>query len=200
MNLLKANNDIVYHAIVSTYKHVQAEYDNNHLCMEGSLQWLIYYYLRNYLSLYLEQSNLRIWCEYPISKWLTEKWDRIDIVIVEIDPDKMKVIDENTKESLHLRYCVVEIYALIELKFNDSENNTIFDEDKLNKLNQIDYPINILEFHKPEWTLNIADFPKYILGISENKTPSNIVCKVDHWDWKGCMPLIKDNINCFPSL
>lgn len=86
-------------------KEIPKDYDASHLLKEASLQCSLYFYLRKKLHNLLEENNLRIYPEYHFSKLNY----RADIAIVQIDP---------TLEKSHLRDKVIDVIAIMELKFD----------------------------------------------------------------------------------
>lgn len=84
-------------------EEVCEDYAQNGILMEASLQCSLYHHLRNRLEDILEENDLRIYSEYRVK----ECGYRADLAIVHLDMER----EEN-----HLRDCVDEVIAIIELK------------------------------------------------------------------------------------
>lgn len=100
-------------------------YDNLYLLEEDTLKSSFYFHLRTRLrKRFLEKNNIRIFTEYHIEQ------KKADLIIAIIDKDRFKKQDE------HLKNCLSEILAIIEMKYkisNASERYFIDDISKLNK-------------------------------------------------------------------
>lgn len=90
------------------------DYARDKLLMEASLQCAIYHHLRNRLEDILEENDLRIYSEY----WMKECGYRADLAIVHLDMER----EEN-----HLRDCVDEVAAIIEVKYVSGRNRRTID-------------------------------------------------------------------------
>lgn len=93
------------------------DYAKNFLLKEDSLKNAFYYHLRTRLGRdFLIKNNLRIFTEYSVGT------ERIDLVIVEIDPVKA--------EEYHLSDCVTRVLAVVEMKHKSaSTSDSIFYKD-----------------------------------------------------------------------
>lgn len=160
-------NEIVHNAIIWAWSLVKIDYYNWLICREWTLQSSMYYHLRNILSSHIDWGSLRIWCEYPLSKWDIDSSSRIDIAIIDFNQA------ENEKW-LEMRYCVNKIYALIELKYQSLKEDNFellaYDINKLKELT-ISFPRKINK--KKEW-VDIGKFNKYVLWIAE-KTETEFI-------------------------
>ncbi|WP_035721768.1 hypothetical protein [Gracilibacillus boraciitolerans] len=98
----------IYSAIEEVWLNdISKDYKNNHLLKEDSLKNAFYYHVRNRLGEdFLEKYNLRIFTEYFVDG------ERIDLVIVQIDPFR-------AKES-YLGDCITEIIVAVEMKYKNS--------------------------------------------------------------------------------
>ena len=88
------------------------EYGVGNLIREASLQCSLYHHLRNKLDVILKENNL---CLYPEFYFKDLKY-RADLAIVEMDFKK----DVN-----HLKDCVEDVVAIIELKYAGGNSDTI---------------------------------------------------------------------------
>ena len=88
------------------------EYGVGKLIREASLQCSLYHHLRNRLDSILKENNLYL---YPEFYFKTLKY-RADLAIVEMD---------FTKDVKHLKDCIVDVVAIIELKYAGGNSDTI---------------------------------------------------------------------------
>lgn len=93
------------------------DYDYKFLLKEDSLKNAFYFHVRKRLGDdFLKENNLRIFTEYYING------ERIDLVIVEIDPLKA--------EQYHLGDCVNRVLAVVEMKHKNAyANDSLFYKD-----------------------------------------------------------------------
>lgn len=98
-------------------EELRIDYANKFLLKEDSLKNAFYFHLRNRLGEnFLMDNNLRIFTEYYVDG------ERIDLVIVEIDPLKA--------EEYHLSLCVKRVLAVVEMKHKGgSVNDSLFYKD-----------------------------------------------------------------------
>lgn len=93
-------------------KEICYEYGVGNLIREASLQCSLYQHLRNKLDAILKENNL---CLYPEFYFKDLKY-RADLAIVEMD---------FTKDVNHLKDCVEDVVAVIELKYAGGNSDTI---------------------------------------------------------------------------
>lgn len=98
-------------------KDLKMDYDKKFLLKEDTLKNAFYFHLRTRLGeSFLNENNLRIFTEYYIDG------ERIDLVIVEIDPVRA--------EEYYLGDCVNSILAVVEMKYlNPYASASIFYKD-----------------------------------------------------------------------
>ncbi|WP_253278942.1 hypothetical protein [Psychrobacillus sp. FJAT-21963] len=104
---LKRENytQVVKRAILKVWtKDIKSDYNKHLLLKEDTLKNAFYYHLRKRLGdTFLNKNNLAIFTEFFIVG------ERIDLVVVEIDPLKAK--------SNYLGECVINILAVVEMKY-----------------------------------------------------------------------------------
>lgn len=118
--LLKVENctQVIKRAILKVWtKDIKSDYHRHLLLKEDTLKNAFYYHLRKRLGdTFLEKNNLAIFTEYFIVG------ERIDLVVVEIDPVKAK--------SNYLGDCVIKTLAVVEMKYKGGNvQDIIFQKD-----------------------------------------------------------------------
>ena len=88
------------------------EYGQGYLIREASLQCSLYHHLRNKLDKVMKENNLYLYPEF----YFKDLKYRADLAIVEMDFSK----DVN-----HIKDCVVDVLAVIELKYAGGDSETI---------------------------------------------------------------------------
>ena len=158
--------DRFIHQIVKNVwiEDIKNDYQNSYLLKEDSFKNAFYFHLRKRLGDdYLLDNNIRIFTEYYIDG------ERIDLVIVEIDPEK--AIEDFLGE------CIVRIIAVVEMKYKGSTVSERYFDDDIEKIvryinkfksNTIFYPAFIREkaFHLDEVTYWL---PEEYLECSKGK-------------------------------
>ncbi|MBT2717564.1 hypothetical protein [Bacillus sp. ISL-57] len=110
--------EVIDSAIKAVWKKdIQKDYNDKFLLKEDTLKNSFYYHLRMRLGeRFLIDNNIRIYTEF---KFLEE---RIDLVVVEVDPNKTSLVQ--------LSDCVKKIISVIEMKYKSKEvSEFCFDKD-----------------------------------------------------------------------
>lgn len=104
-NIVENCTQIIKNTIIDVWKQdIKNDYDNHLLLKEDTLKNAFYYHLRRRLGEnFLQRNKLAIFTEYYIDG------ERIDLVVVEIDPLKAK--------DVFLGDCVNSILAVVEMKY-----------------------------------------------------------------------------------
>jgi hypothetical protein len=102
--------------------HISRDYIHKHLLLEDSLKNAFYHHLRSEIGdQYMQDNNIRIFTEFKLGI------ERADIALVQIDPSC----------DGHLYEHVLEVLAIIELKYKNGTSDTPFQNDVRKVLNYI---------------------------------------------------------------
>lgn len=118
--------DYLHQTILQVWKEdIRKDYEQKYLLKEDTLKNAFYFHLRRRLGEgYLHQKNLRIYTEYYI------KPDRVDLVVVQIDPEKA--------DYSYLGDSVIKVLASIEMKYKSAyANDKVFTDDVLKVIRYI---------------------------------------------------------------
>lgn len=94
---------------------IKQDYLNNKLLLEGTLQSAFYYHLRGRIENSYFSNNIRVFTEFWDKNLLGNNY-RADIAVVELV--------DNVDDELYLRNNVKRVLAIIELKYNNTKDDS----------------------------------------------------------------------------
>lgn len=114
------NEKVIKEAIIFAVKRLQEDYRDNLLCHEWSLQSALYMHLRGKLKL---ESNEKIWCELRLRTEHIQEIEKETVINKEQVAVDMAIVTINNEEWFHLKNRIVEVNALIEIKYVQMSDN-----------------------------------------------------------------------------
>ncbi len=108
------NKSVIKEAIIFAITELKKDYKSNLLCHEWSLQSALYMHLRGKLKF---ESNEKIWCELRLRTEYVQEIEKEMIIIKEQVAVDMAIVTINNEEWFHLKNRIVEVNALIEIKY-----------------------------------------------------------------------------------